>query len=161
MSEKHLTVLLNRLAPHTHTQRNGGRGHYLALQLGREMRAEGRGLFLHLSASCGLVELGQWRDSNPPPQHNTTHQGPGTTQRTPASVGTDQTRRATAGRRERQQARRGFFSFFLLSQWLPPTLLLSLPRRSRVPLWGTRLRIGRGANIPSGWKLYNVDQINK
>jgi len=52
---------LHRLAPHTHThtQRNGGRG-----------------LYLHLPASCGLLELVRWRDSNPPP--TTQHQAPGT-----------------------------------------------------------------------------------
>ena len=59
-NEKHL---INRTentgATHTHTQRNGGRG-----------------LYLHLSASCGLVELVRWWDSNPPP--TTQHQAPGT-----------------------------------------------------------------------------------
>uniref|UniRef100_A0A8C4R440 Cobalamin adenosyltransferase-like domain-containing protein n=1 Tax=Eptatretus burgeri TaxID=7764 RepID=A0A8C4R440_EPTBU len=57
-------------------------------------------------------------------QRSTKHQGPGTTQRTTASTGTDQTRLAPAGRRECQQARRGFFSF---SFYDGANLLFSFP----------------------------------
>ena len=77
MSEKTLNSSTYRLAPHRHThQELVAVAFILALQLGRERRAEGRGLFLHLPASCGLVELVWWWDSNPPPTMQ--HQAPGT-----------------------------------------------------------------------------------
>jgi len=55
-------------------------------------RAEGKSLHLHLSASCGLVELVRWRDLNPPPQRSTKHQGRGIERRTPASMKADEAR---------------------------------------------------------------------
>ena len=55
-------------------------------------RAEGKSLHLHLSASCGLVELVRWWDSNPPPQRSTKHQGRRVEQRTPASTKADEAR---------------------------------------------------------------------
>ena len=157
MSEEHLTVQLSRLAPHTHIhtpKEMVATAFILALQLGRERRAEGRSLFLHLSSSCGLVKLVRWRDSNPLPQRSTKHQGPGTTQRTPASTGTDQTRRASAGRRERQQARRGFFSFsffpFLFTTGrtfpypLPPPRVEGTALGNSPPDWTRGCRATRG-----------------
>ena len=45
---------------------------------------------MHLPASCGLVKLVRWRDSNPQPQRSTKHQGRGTERRTPASTKADE-----------------------------------------------------------------------
>jgi len=65
---KHLTALLNRLGPrtHTHPKRNWTPWVYFGPQPGRGT----------CPASCGLFELVRWRDSYPPP--TTPHQAPGT-----------------------------------------------------------------------------------
>ena len=58
-AQQFLLIQTGATHTHTHPKRNGGRG-----------------LYLHLPASCGLLELVRWRDSNPPP--TTPHQAPGT-----------------------------------------------------------------------------------
>ena len=62
MSNKHLTILLNRLARHTHTHTHkemGPVGLYSALQPGRIGELEGQSLAGYLSASCGFFETSE------------------------------------------------------------------------------------------------------
>ena len=114
MSNKHLTILLNRLARHTHTHTHkemGPVGLYSALQPGRIGELEGQSLAGYLSASCSFFETSEPASTGPrnhqkEPWNQTLHQRSEDHRKRPQTKTADDDCRSEDQRAKSQKPRR-------------------------------------------------------